>query len=665
MSASEALWQASPERIKASGLTAFINWVNKEYKLNLSDYDALWQWSVDELETFWAAVWRYYDIAPGQSYQQVLDTKSMPGARWFEGARLNFADYLLRQGDRGDLTRPAVIAESESREPVSVNWIELREQVVAVASHLRAAGVKPGDRVVAFLPISVEAVVAMLATTAVGAVWSSCSPDFGAKSVLERFAQIDPKVMFAVSSYRYNGKAFDRSEELAAIIEALPSLGEVITVPWLDNKVPEAPCKVSTWAEVLATTASYETFNFEAMPFEAPLWIMYSSGTTGAPKGIVHSQGGILVEFVKYAWLHEDIKPETVKFYFTTTGWAMFNILLGGMMAGCTMVVYDGCPTFPDNSRLWALCDRYKINYFGVNPSYVNSLAQAGYSPKADFDLASVDAVALTGSPSVPETFDWFYQNVHTDLHVMSISGGTDICGTFIAGSVDKPVYGGEIQVPCLGVDVCVLDDDGKELPAGEDGELVIRQPMPSMPIYFWGDPEGARYHDAYFNHFPGQWRHGDLVRRTGHGGYVISGRSDSTLNRYGVRMGTAEIYRALDSIADIKDSLVVSLELSGARFFMPLFIVLEEGAVLDDELLASIKSNLSQQCSPRHVPDEVYVIDEVPYTRTGKKLEVPVKKLLMGVAVDKALNKGAVANIAAMDFFISLADDLIASDYS
>jgi len=664
-SAGDLLWQPSAERIERSGIKAFRSWVNAEYQKNLTDYNALWQWSIADTATFWEAIWRYYEIAPGQTYQQVVECAAMPAASWFAGAELNFAEYLLRQGDLGDLSRAAINAESESAGPASLSWGELREQVVRLSSYLRNAGVGPGDRIVAYMPMSVEVVVALLASASVGAIWSSCSPDFGAKGVIERFEQIQPKIIFAVSAYRYNGKAFERGAELKTIVQSLPSLSELIYLPWAAAENPSPPeipgdCNLSSWQDCLSwSEITYDQFCFEAMPFSAPLWVMYSSGTTGIPKGIVHSQGGVLIEFVKYAWLHDDVNPDSVKFFVTTTGWAMFNILLGGMMAGAAIVVYDGCPTYPDPNRLWDICDRHRVSYFGANPSYVNSLIQANYSPRENHKLQSIKTIALTGSPSAPETFSWFYQHVHQDLHIISMSGGTDICSAFVAGAAELPVYAGEIQCACLGVDVRVFDEEGQVLPVGEDGELVIGQPIPSMPLYFWGDVDGQRYRDSYFADFPDIWRHGDLIRLTDNNGYVISGRSDATLNRFGVRIGTAEIYRAVESLPQVKDSLIVSLELPGARFFMPLFVVLHDGFELTDSLVGQIAATLAQQCSPRHVPDKVYTIEEVPYTLTGKKLEVPVKKLLLGVAADKALNNAAIANPLAMNFFIDMAANL------
>ncbi|NQX89865.1 MAG: acetoacetate--CoA ligase [Halioglobus sp.] len=660
----ELLWRPAATRVEKAGLYAFRCWVNEEFGKAFETYDDLWRWSVAQPEAFWESIWRFYEIAPQTSYARVLSNAAMPGARWFEGAKVNFAEHLLRQGALADLSRTAVFAESESLDSIDLCWAELRQQVVVLATYLREAGVQPGDRIVAYLPMSTQAVVALLACASVGAVWSCCSPDFGVQSVVERFGQIQPKLIIAIAHYRYNGKAFDRRAELSDMLAALPTLTELIYLPWADADTPQPPstpeyCKLTWWRDCLgANNASYATFDFAAMPFEAPLWISYSSGTTGAPKGIVHSQGGALVEYVKYAWLQDDMHPAQVKFFVTTTGWTMFNILIGGMMAGAAIVVYDGSPTWPDHNRLWDIADRCRVTYFGASPGYVNALVQAEYSPQDNYDLSTVKTIALTGSPSSRDTFRWCYKHVHDDLHVISMSGGTDVSSAFIAGASELPVYAGEIQCACLGVDVAVFDGAGNELPPGEDGELVIRQPMPSMPIYFWADPEGKRYRSSYFDDYPGVWRHGDLVRRTSHGGFVISGRSDATLNRFGVRIGTAEIYRALETIADIKDSMVVSVELPGAQCYMPLFVVLQEGVELSNSLLAAIRSSLSSYCSPRHVPDEVCAVDEVPYTLTGKKLEVPVKKLLMGTSPAKALNRGAMANPAAMDFFIHFADN-------
>ncbi len=655
--AGKLLWEPSAERIQDSGVTAFIQWVNQRHGTAIETYRELWRWSIGDIERFWESVRECYNIEFSGNYETVLKDPEMPGAGWFEGARLNLAEYLLKQGDLGDLGRTAIFAESESFAPTSIDWRDLREQVARFATFLRSKGVGPGDHVAAYLPISIESVVALLGTISVGAVWSSCSPDFGAKSVLERFSQVGPKVLIAASGYRYNGKAFDRRADLAQIIGELPSLQCLVDLPWLYDDVPAVPAgvNVSDWRAALDNDARYDSFEFEQVAFEHPLWVLYTSGTTGLPKGIVHSQGGILLEFTKFGWLHDDLKPESVKFFFTTTGWTMFNLLVGGFATGSAIVVYDGCPSYPDYSKLWEMCARFGITYFGANPTYFNALANRQYSPREHFDLTKIRTIATTGSPVSPENFAWIYENVGDDIHVVSMSGGTDVAAAFVGGVPIMPVHAGELQVPCLGVDVCVFDEDGKEV-VDEDGELVVRQPMPSMPIYFWNDPDRKRYLGSYFDTFPGVWRQGDQARFNDHMGCVISGRSDATLNRFGVRIGTAEIYRNVEAIDGILDSLIVNLELPGAKFFMPLFITLEEGVELDDNLREQIRHALATNCSPRHVPDEVHVVEAIPYTLSGKKQEIPVKKLLLGVPAEKAVKLEASANPEAINFFVDFA---------
>lgn len=660
------LWEPSKARINASGLHAFTDWVNNRYDARILNYHELWRWSVDDIARFWEAIWVHYGVQTSQPYTEVLGRRSMPGARWFAGARLNLAQHLLQQGDRGDPGRAAIFAESECFPSRQATWTELREQVAGLATYLRSAGVLPGDRVVAYLPISIEAVVGMLACISVGAVWSSCSPDFGAKSVLDRFQQISPRVLLAVTGYRYNGRSFDRSSEVKTIIDALPSLEHVIHVPWLDAEEPSPPnvpvtTKLIRWRQALNNGAKYADLRFEQVEFSQPAWILYTSGTTGMPKGIVHSQGGVLLEFIKFGHLHDDLKPNSVKFYYTSTGWTMFNLLVGGLATGCAIVLYDGCPTYPSKDTLWEISERCGVTYFGTSPTFVNGLIAAGYKPPAKFDLSSIRTVAMTGSPASPDNFAWFYEHVGTDLHVFSMSGGTDVATAFVGQVSTLPVRAGEIQAPCLGVDAQAFDEHGRPV-VGEDGELVICQPMPSMPICFWNDEGGTRYRESYFDMFPGVWRQGDLIRFNADGSSVISGRSDSTLNRYGIRIGTAEIYRIVESIEGIADSLIVNLELPGAAFFMPLFVVLKDGVELNERLLAKIKAALAEGASPRHVPDKVFAIEAVPYTLTGKKQEIPVKKVLLGQDPKKAFNPGACANPGAIQYFIALAGRLAAS---
>lgn len=652
----DLLWRPSAQRARASAIAEFQDWVNREYAQKLMSYQDLWRWSIDDIQRFWCAIASYFNLFEPGDYDQVLASSEMPGAEWFPGTQLNFADYLLAQGDAKSI---AVFADSEAVGERQLTWNELREQVAALATCLRNAGVSPGDHVCAYLPISCEAVVAILATTAIGAVWSSCSPDFGCDSVVERFSQVRPKVLITVSEYRYGGKHNERIADAKRIISKLDSLQQVITLPWPDpSKLSEleipAQCHRIDWKEALTQASSYKDFEFASVPFSHPLWVLYTSGTTGLPKGIVHSHGGILLEFLKNAYLHDDLDKSSVKFFFTTTGWTMFNLLVGGLITGGAIVVYDGNPAWPGPSCLFDLASRYGVTYFGASPTYVNGLLARQYRP--DMDLTSIRTVSLTGSPASPENFQWFYEHLHADLHLVSMSGGTDVATHFVGGVPTLPVHAGLIQAPGLGIDVCAVDDSCQEL-LEEDGEMIIRQPMPSMPIYLLNDPEFKRYRSSYFEMFDGIWRQGDLIRFDAEGRSVISGRSDSTLNRYGVRIGTSEIYRNLEAVDGIADSLIVNLELPGARFYMPLFIALEAEQQLDDNLVDEIKQTLSQKCSPRHVPDEVHAINEVPYTLSGKKMEVPVKKLISGIPMAKAANRDACRNPDALDYFVQFGD--------
>ncbi len=654
--AGKLLWQPTAERIAAAGMTSFIEWVNATYGCAFSNYEELWRWSVEDVGRFWEAIQRHYDVEFSAAYDAPLTNPVMPGARWFEGARLNLAQHLLKAGDLGDPGRVVVYAESECFPSRTVDWHGLREQVARFATYLRSQGVGPGDHVAAYLPISIEAVVAMLASISIGAVWSSCSPDFGAKSVLERFSQVKPRVLIAITGYRYNGREFDRKADLELIASSLEGLGKLVYLPWMHDAPPVLPAStgIDTWDQALDNPATYAGFEFEQVDFAHPVWVLYTSGTTGLPKGIVHSQGGIALEFTKYGWLHDDLRPDDIKFFFTTTGWTMFNLLVGGLATGTAIVVYDGSPTWPDLDCLWEINERIGVTYFGASPTYLNNLLKNQYSPRAHFNTGKIRTMALTGSPVSPENFAWLYEHVGEDIHAMSMSGGTDVAAAFVGGVCTMPVYAGEIQAPCLGVDACVFDEEGREV-VNEDGELVVRQPMPSMPVYFWNDPGNERYQGSYFERFPGVWCQGDQALFNDHMGCVISGRSDATLNRYGVRIGTAEIYRNVESIGGIVDSLIVNLELPGAKFFMPLFVKLAPGCELDDDLREAVRAVLSENCSPRHVPDEIYVVDAIPYTLSGKKQEIPVKKLLLGKPAETAVKLEACANPEAMQFFIDM----------
>ncbi len=653
----QTLWHPCAERVENASMTRFMAWVNREFEQELRNYPDLWHWSIDDIQRFWQSIARYYHVLQSEDYETVLADPAMPGADWFPQSKVNFAAYLLAQGEPENI---AVYADSEAAGEKQLSWAELRQQVVALATTLRQAGVGPGDHVCAYLPISCEAVVAILATSAVGAVWSSCSPDFGCDSVVERFSQVRPKVFFAVESYRYGGKFQDRSEDVQRIVSALDSLGLFITLPWPDPiadgqfTVPPG-CSQTSWQTALQQDCRYEDFVFTEVPFGHPLWVLYTSGTTGLPKGIVHSHGGVLLEFLKSGFLHDDLDKHSIKFFFTTTGWTMFNLLVGGLVTGGGIVVYDGNPGWPGPERLFELAAHYQVTYFGASPTHVNGLIAQQYTPDSALDLSSIRTVSLTGSPASPENFQWFYQHINKDLHVFSMSGGTDVAAAFVGGVPTLPVHAGLIQAPALGVDVCAVDDNFQPI-VDEDGEMVIRQPMPSMPVYLLNDPDHKRYRSSYFDTFEGVWRQGDLIRFSADGSCIISGRSDSTLNRYGVRVGTSEIYRAVEAVEGIEDSLIVNLELPGATFYMPLFVALDANHELDDDLVASIRRTLAQKCSPRHVPDEIHRIDAVPYTLSGKKMEVPVKKLLSGIPMNSAAKRDACRNPDALDYFMEFA---------
>jgi acetoacetyl-CoA synthetase len=651
----EPLWRPSAERVERSRMMDFMRWLAAERGLEFADYDALWRWSVDDLDGFWRAIWDFSDVQADGDPSPVLASREMPGAKWFPNVALNYAEHVFAGKDDAEV---AILHSSELRELGELRWGELRAQVAAVGAGLRAMGVQRGDRVVAYLPNIPEAIVAFLATASIGAVWSSCSPDFGPASVIDRFAQIEPKVLFAVDGYRYGGKDFDRGETVAALREAMPSLEHTVLVPYLDpNADPAALDGATTWAQVLADGEGAE-LRFERVPFDHPLWVLYSSGTTGLPKAIVQGQGGILLEHLKKLGIHVDAHPGDRLFWFTTTGWMMWNFLVSGLLTKAAIVLYDGNPGFPDMNVLWDLAERAGVTMFGTSASYISACMKAGVEPGAGRDLSALTAVGSTGSPLAPEGFDWIYEHVGADTWLFSTSGGTDVCTAFVGGVALLPVYRGEIQARALGCAVEAWDEDGKPVIEAV-GELVITAPMPSMPVFFWADEDGARYRESYFEMFPGVWRHGDWIELTERGTAIIFGRSDSTINRGGIRMGTAEIYRAVLSIDAIVDALVVDIPRPGTEGWMPLFVVLREGAELDEAMPKEIARRVREQCSPRHVPDEVFEIAEVPRTLSGKVLEVPVKRILMGTPAAQAASRDSLANPAALDYFTEMAKRL------
>ena len=650
------LWEPSPEAIERSSMSRYMRWLEAERGLHFDgDYHALWRWSTAELEGFWDSIFEFFELRASAPYERVLAEREMPGAVWGPGARLNYAENLLA-GKPAD--RLALQHASELRELDSLSWGELREQVARTASALRALGVEPGDRVVAYMPNLPETLVAFLACASIGAVWSSCSPDFGASSVIDRFAQIEPKLLLCVDGYRYNGRDFDRTDTLARLLAELPTVECTIVLPYLAAE-PELDALRNPiiWTELLASGDPGE-IAYEQVGFDHPLWVLYSSGTTGLPKAIVHGHGGILLEQAKKLGLHLDAQAGDRVFWFTTTGWMMWNFLVGVLLTEASIVLYDGSPGHPGMGVLWDLAEAAGITCFGTSASYVSACMKDGIEPGADRDLSALRAVGSTGSPLSPEGFEWIYGQLGADTWLFSTSGGTDVCTAFVGGVPILPVYRGELQARSLGCAVEAWSEDGEPL-IDEVGELVITEPMPSMPLYLWNDPDGERYRRSYFEMFPGTWRHGDWIEITSRGTAIIYGRSDSTINRSGIRMGTSEIYRAVASLPEITDALVVDIPKPGTEGWMPLFVVLAEGAELDQELTAEIARRIRERCSPRHVPDRVYAVAEVPRTLSGKVLEVPVKRILMGTPPEQAASRDSLANPEALDFFVELSSEL------
>ena len=650
----DVLWTPAPDRVAAANMTAFNRWLARHRGLDFPDYASLWRWSVTDLEAFWGALWDYFQIESSMPYTRVLSRRSMPGAQWFEGARINYAQHVLRRARAGG---PALQHMSELQPLGTMDWATLAAQVRILATRLRSLGVEPGDRVAAWMPNIPETMIAMLATTAIGATWACCSPDFGARGALDRLAQLSPKVLFCVDGYRYGGKDFDRREELKHIVSALDGVQQLIYLPYLDRASRSGPTPSAlSWHEVLAhPPLPAADFRFEQVPFDHPLWILFSSGTTGLPKPIVHGHGGILLETCKNAAFHFDLHEGDRLLFFTTTGWMLWNFVVGSTLVGAVPVLYDGHPAYPEPGVLWKLAQDAGVTMFGASPSFVDSLVRAGVVPRERYDVSTLRSISLAGSPATPECMAWFYRNVKTDLWVANGSGGTDCCTGFVGGVPTLPVRAGEIQAPSLGVAVQAFNERGEGV-VNEVGELVITEPMPSMPLRFWGDEGDRRYREAYFEEFPGVWRHGDFFRINERGSCFVLGRSDATLNRYGVRIGTAEVYRALALIDVIKDSLIVNIDLPDGGFFMPLFVELMPGVVLDERLEAEIRDQLRREYTPRHVPDRIYQVPAIPRTLTGKKMEVPVRRILMGVPVDRAANRAAMADPQALDFFVEYA---------
>ena len=653
MSGNPVLWTPSAERADASRMADFLRFL-EDRGLHFDDYQALWDWSVRDLEAFWAAIWDFADIRATTPYETVLTRRVMPGAEWFPGATLNFADQMLRHAE----TKPdktALVVHSETFPDCRMSYAELRAAVASVAGELRKMGVGQGDRVVAILPNTEVAMIAMLATVSLGAIWSLCAPDMGHVAIIDRFAQIEPAVLIVQDGYVHGGKTIDRGEVVSHIRANLPKLRHTIWLP----VVGDLPENTIHWKTLLNHDTPLE---ITPVPFDHPLWVVYSSGTTGNPKPIVHGHGGILLEGAKQA-LHQDLGPDDRFCWLTSSGWIMWNAQTAALGQGATLAIFDAAPNHPDMMALWRFAEAQQLTYLGAGAAFFDGCRKAGIRP-ADLDLGPLRSIGSTGSPLSPEAYDWIYSAVKPDVWLAPISGGTDLAGAFVGGNPMLPVRAGEMQCRFLGNAVRSFDEDGREL-IGAVGELVCTEPLPSMPLYFWGDDGGSRLHDSYFDTYPGIWRHGDWIEITADGGAIIYGRSDATINRKGLRLGSSEIYRAVEALPEILDSLVVDLEFLGRDSFMPLFVVPAAGVTLDDALKEKVNAAIRTGVSPRFVPNEIIAIAEVPRTLSGKKLEVPVKKLLLGGDPDRVVNRDSMANPKAFDRFVTYATDRAATDRS
>jgi acetoacetyl-CoA synthetase len=624
-------WEPTERDIADARVTDFARFVQQRTGAPLPDYRSLWQWSVDDLPAFWGALWEYFEL--GDRPDRVLDNPEMPGARWFPGVRLNYVDQVVRNA-RTD--RPAILHVSEEGAVTELSWRELLRRTAAFAQTLRSHGVTEGDRVVGYLTNVPEAVIAFLATASIGGIWSACGQDYSAKAALDRLGQLEPVVLVTADGYRYGGKRHDKREDVAALQAGLPTL------------------RATVMAAELAAEADTDELDAVPVDFSHPLWILFSSGTTGLPKGIVHGHGGVVLEHLKAVALQGDIGTDDTFFWYTSPSWMMWNFQVAGLLVGATIVCYDGSPNHPRPDALWHIASRVGATVLGTSPGYVLGCAKSGAVPRTEHDLSALRTVGITGSSLPPSSSLWLRDNVGQRVQVASISGGTDVVSAFIGGVRTVPVWPGELSVPFLGVALDAWDESGKPV-RGEVGELVITKPMPSMPIAFWHDADGSRYRSAYFEMFPGVWRHGDWITITGHGSIIVHGRSDSTLNRHGIRMGSADIYQAVERLPEVAEALVIGAEQPDGEYWMPLFVVLAAGAELTDELRDRINHTIREQVSPRHVPDEILVAPGVPHTRTGKKLEVPIKKLFQGADAARVVEKSAVDDPALLDWYANL----------
>ena len=642
------LWQPSAERIKNSNLSSLMAQLKEKKGLEFATYDELHKWSVDERADFWESVWEYGGIISSKGYDEVMvDGDKMPGAKWFTGARLNFAENLLRFRDE----KEAMVFKGENQEAIRINYADLYNQVAKLAKSLREAGIKSGDRVAGFVPNMIETVVAMLAATSIGAIWSSCSPDFGIKGVLDRFGQIEPRILFTANGYSYNGKEFSSLEKIGEILGSLPSIEKVIVIPYTEERADISAINNAIHFQDFLSQEDGLEIEFEQLPFDHPLYIMYSSGTTGTPKCIVHGAGGTLIQHLKEHIFHVDLKREDRIYYFTTCGWMMWNWLVSALAVGATTILFDGSPFYPDGGATFKLAQDEKITVFGTSAKFFAAVQQAGVTPGKTYDLSSIKAICSTGSPLSAESFEYVYREVKEDVNLASISGGTDIISCFALGNPILPVYIEELQCCGLGMKVEAFDDFGKPV-FEEKGELVCTAAFPSMPIYFWNDPDNQKYHDAYFDTYNNIWCHGDYIMITETGGVIIYGRSDATLNPGGVRIGTAEIYRQVETISGVKDSVVIGQDWEESDVRVVLFVVLEDGVELTPEFEKLIKTTIRKDTTPRHVPAKILQVADIPYTISGKKVELAVKRMVHNMPIT---NRDALANPEALENFKDL----------
>lgn len=642
------LWQPSKSFVEHSNIQRYQKWLLKNKKLSFENYDALWQWSIDNVDDFWESIWEYFDIHHEGTYTNVLEGKLPYQASWFEGTSLNYAEHIFRMYTDD---RPAILFKNESSAIRELSWEDLRAKTAAFQEFLIKAGVSAGDTVAGYLPCTPEATISMLATVSLGAIWTSCSPDFGTQAVVDRFAQIKPKILIAADAYIYGGKTFDKRDVINTLVQDLPTVEQLILIT--EKDLPSYNTEIISWQDATADVDAALTFT--RVPFGHPLWVLYSSGTTGLPKAFVHSHGGILLEQLKYCSFHNNFKPGDKCFWYTTTGWMMWNYIHGSLLTGGVMVLYDGSVAHPNLYALWNFVSEAGITHFGTSAAFLLANMKAGITPVDRLSLESLRSISSTGSTLPPEAFEWVYKHVKEDIWLVSMSGGSDVCSAFVGGNPTVGVHAGEIQCRALGCHLQAYDDNGKPL-IDEVGEMVICSPMPSMPLYFWNDPGFNRYRESYFQSYPGVWRHGDWIKITASGGVVIYGRSDATLNRAGVRIGTSEIYRAVDKVSEIRDSLIICIENPDGSFWMPLFVVMKDGLSLSPEIKQRIKTVLKTDYSPRHVPDEIIAVPDVPYTISGKKTETPVKKIFMGKNPSDVMSTDSLRNPQSMEAFISLA---------